>query len=131
MIDCKRPEGWIVPSTGWICPVRYGAHPLKMTISEAREEVQKAWSSSYSAKRNRQALRRSGCTDPISDRDVGIRLFFRGIYFPQMSRWAWIKLVAQNGGSIFNLTGKPSASGIDRATDSARAGECGNINKRS
>jgi len=31
--------------------------PLKMTISEAREEVQKAWSSSYSAKRNRQALK--------------------------------------------------------------------------
>jgi hypothetical protein len=32
------------------------------------------------------------------------RLFFRGIYFPQMNSWAWIKLVAQNGGSIFNLT---------------------------
>ena len=31
------------------------------------------------------------------------RLFFRGIYFPQMGTLAWLKLLFQNRGSIFSL----------------------------
>src|SRR5688572_18726886 len=31
------------------------------------------------------------------------RLFFRGIYFNQMNRWAWIKLLAQNNRTIGSL----------------------------
>jgi hypothetical protein len=95
-----RPKHWMD-----FAPFVMAHTPLKMTISEAREEVQKAWSSSYSAKRNRQALK--AIQDAPVQYRIGMlvsRLFFRGIYFPQMSRWAWIKLVAQNGGSIFNLT---------------------------
>jgi radical SAM superfamily enzyme YgiQ (UPF0313 family) len=95
-----RPKHWMD-----FAPFVMAHTPLKMTISEAREEVQKAWSSSYSAKRNRQALK--AIQDAPVQFRIGMlvsRLFFRGIYFPQMSRWAWIKLVAQNGSSIFNLT---------------------------
>jgi hypothetical protein len=32
------------------------------------------------------------------------RLFFRGIYFPQMNKRAWMKLIAQNRRTIFKLT---------------------------
>ena len=32
------------------------------------------------------------------------RLFFRGIYFPQMKKRDWIKLLLQNRGTIFGLT---------------------------
>ncbi|MEP6911231.1 MAG: radical SAM protein [bacterium] len=95
-----RPKHWMD-----FAPFVMAHTPLKMSIGEAREEVQQAWSSSYSAKRNRQALKAIH-EAPVQYR-IGMlvaRLFFRGIYFPQMSRWAWVKLVAQNGGSIFNLT---------------------------
>ena len=95
-----RPKHWMD-----FAPFVMAHTPLKMTISEARTEVQKAWSSSYSAKRNAQALK-SIFDAPVQYR-IGhliARLFFRGIYFPQMSRWAWIKLIAQNGGTIIGLT---------------------------
>jgi hypothetical protein len=31
------------------------------------------------------------------------RMCFRGIYFPQMSRFAWLKLIIQNRRTIFGL----------------------------
>jgi hypothetical protein len=78
--------------------------PLKMTIAEARAEVNHAWSSSYSPERNALAI------EMIRDRPLGYRighlvarLFFRGIYFPQMGKRAWIKVIAQNRGTIYEL----------------------------
>jgi DNA-binding transcriptional regulator PaaX len=32
------------------------------------------------------------------------RLFFRGIYFPQMTKRAWLKLIAENRRAIYSLT---------------------------
>jgi hypothetical protein len=32
-----------------------------------------------------------------------MRLFFRGIYFPQMNKRAWLKVIFQNRRSIFSL----------------------------
>jgi radical SAM superfamily enzyme YgiQ (UPF0313 family) len=95
-----RPKHWMD-----FAPFVMAHTPLKMSISEAREEVQQAWSSSYSSKRNAQALK--AISDAPVQYRIGLliaRLFFRGIYFPQMSRWAWVKLIAQNGGSIFSLS---------------------------
>jgi hypothetical protein len=31
------------------------------------------------------------------------RLFFRGIYFPQKGAWQWLKLIAQNRGSVWSV----------------------------
>jgi len=31
------------------------------------------------------------------------RMCFRGIYFPQMGPWAWLKLISQNRRTIFSL----------------------------
>jgi len=33
-----------------------------------------------------------------------VRLFFRGIYFPQRGAWSWTKLVAANRRSAWKLT---------------------------
>jgi hypothetical protein len=33
-----------------------------------------------------------------------MRLFFRGIYFPQMNKRAWLKVIFQNRRSIFSLS---------------------------
>jgi radical SAM superfamily enzyme YgiQ (UPF0313 family) len=95
-----RPKHWMD-----FAPFVMAHDPLKMTIQEARAEVEQAWSASYSPERNLEAL------DSIRDAPLGYRighlvarLFFRGIYFPQMTKRAWIKLVAQNRKPILKLT---------------------------
>jgi hypothetical protein len=78
--------------------------PLKMTIEEARRETRRAWEKSYSPERNAQAVQ------AIKDHDLQYRismlvsrLFFRGIYFPQMNRRAWARLVYENRRTIYSL----------------------------
>jgi radical SAM superfamily enzyme YgiQ (UPF0313 family) len=94
-----RPKHWLD-----FAPFEMAHAPLKMTIKEARAEVNLAWESSYSPERNAEAL------DAISDAHVEYRisllvarLFFRGIYFPQMNKRAWLKLIAQNRKALFGL----------------------------
>jgi radical SAM superfamily enzyme YgiQ (UPF0313 family) len=79
--------------------------PLQMTIEQVHEELRDAWSASYSAEANARAL------DLIQHKTIGqrlthliARLFFRGIYFPQMSRFQWIRLVVENRRSILKLS---------------------------
>jgi radical SAM superfamily enzyme YgiQ (UPF0313 family) len=97
-----RPKHWLEFS-----PFQMAHTPLKMTIPEVHREVAQAWSSSYSPARITEAL------DSIRRQSVEVRimhliarLFFRGIYFPQMGWWAWIKVIAQNRRTIFNLVGE-------------------------
>ncbi|HTH52185.1 MAG TPA: hypothetical protein VL501_09645, partial [Pyrinomonadaceae bacterium] len=78
--------------------------PAKMTIEEARLETIGAWERSYSPERNREALERIADA-PIQARisHLAARFFFRGIYFPQIGTWAWLKLLFANRGPIFSL----------------------------
>jgi hypothetical protein len=78
--------------------------PLKMTIDEAQAEVSHAWSHSYSP----EAI--AAAVDSISEQDLGYRinvlisrLCFRGIYFPQMGKWAWAKVIYQNRRTIYRV----------------------------
>jgi len=94
-----RPKHWMD-----FAPFEMAHTPLKMTIPEARVEVNHGWSSSYSPERNAQAI------DSISNQPVEYRighliarLCFRGIYFPQLGKRAWLKVIAQNRQTIFKL----------------------------
>jgi radical SAM superfamily enzyme YgiQ (UPF0313 family) len=95
-----RPKHWMDFAPFWM------AHtPLKMTIPEARQETDHAWRMSYSPERNEEAI------NAISDAafryrlsHLVSRLFFRGIYFPQMNKRAWLKLIFQNRRPIISLT---------------------------
>ena len=94
-----RPKHWLD-----FAPFVMAHAPLKMTIEEARLETRRAWEASYSPERNAHAL------ESISDHDIQhrismlvARLFFRGIYFPQMNRRAWLKLLYDNRRSIYTL----------------------------
>ena len=85
-----------------------------MTIEQAQDEVDKAWRTSYSAEANQQAL------EAIADRRIDYRLmhlisrlFFRGIYFPQLTKRDWTMLVVQNRRSVFRLA--KEAFGLYRA----------------
>jgi radical SAM superfamily enzyme YgiQ (UPF0313 family) len=97
-----RPKHWLD-----FAPFQMAHTPLKMTIPEVHREVAQAWSASYSPARITEAI------DSISHKSVEARimhliarLFFRGIYFPQMGWWAWIKVIAQNRQTIFKLIGE-------------------------
>jgi radical SAM superfamily enzyme YgiQ (UPF0313 family) len=94
-----RPKHWMD-----FAPFIMAHTPLKMSIAEARNEVNQAWSSSYSPERNREAI------ESIKDQPVQyrishliVRLFFRGIYFPQIGRKAWLKVIYENRHTIYSL----------------------------
>lgn len=94
-----RPRHWME-----FAPFVMAHTPLKMTIEEAKAETFQAWSKSYSPQRNAEALQLIG-DKPIEYR-VGhliARLFFRGIYFPQMNKRAWLKIIYQNRKPIAGL----------------------------
>jgi radical SAM superfamily enzyme YgiQ (UPF0313 family) len=94
-----RPKHWLD-----FAPFVMAHAPLKMTIEEARLETRRAWEASYGPERNAQAV------ESISHHDIQhrismlvARLFFRGIYFPQMTRRAWLKLIYDNRRTILPL----------------------------
>ncbi|HRJ87403.1 MAG TPA: radical SAM protein [Pyrinomonadaceae bacterium] len=96
----RRKKHWLD-----FAPFVMAHDPLKMTIEEAKQETFDAWSRSYSPERNWEAIE-SIRHSPIDVRigHIVARLFFRGIYFPQMSKRAWIKLLFDNRKSILSLT---------------------------
>jgi hypothetical protein len=88
-----------------------------MTIDEAHHEVDKAWRTSYGPERNKQVI------DVLTAQSLNIgamhflmRLFFRGIYVPQMTKRAWLNLIFQNRKSIFKLL----RNGIAKYRDATR-----------
>ena len=99
-------EGRLTRPRHWLNFARYTmSHtPLKMTIAQAHKELDMAWRKSYSPTRNKQVV------DLLSPRSIDMsamhflmRLFFRGIYVPQMTKWAWLNLIFQNRKSILTL----------------------------
>ncbi|MEP6848523.1 MAG: radical SAM protein [Acidobacteriota bacterium] len=95
----QRPKHWLD-----FAPFVMAHDPLKMSIEEAKTETFDAWSRSYSPDRNWEAINAIR-NAPIETRigHIVARLFFRGIYFPQMSKFAWIKLLYDNRRSILSL----------------------------
>ena len=94
-----RPKHWLDFAPFLMCH-----KPEKMEILEAREEVGKAWTESYSPERNRAAI------EYLSDKPAGERLIhvfarlaFRGIYFPQTTKRQWLGLFARNARLLAKL----------------------------
>jgi hypothetical protein len=94
-----RPKHWLD-----FQPYRMAHTPLMMSIDQTHAEVNHAWASSYSPAAIAKAV------DAMADKPLGYRiniliarLCFRGIYFPQMGKWAWLKIIAQNRRTIFKL----------------------------
>ena len=98
----ERPKHWMD-----FAPFVMAHKPAKMTVEEARRETISAWEHSYSPERNKEAI------DSIKSAPIEVRishfvarLFFRGIYFPQLHARDWIKLLFDNRSSILSLTGE-------------------------
>jgi len=94
-----RPKHWLD-----FAPFQMAHTPLKMTIAETQDELNQAWAESYSPERNVRAIQAIQ-DKPIDHRimHVIVRLIFRGIYFPQMGKTAWAKLLLANRRLIYGL----------------------------
>ncbi len=94
-----RPKHWLD-----FHPFQMAHEPLKMSTDDAHAEVRHAWTSSYSPDAIATAVDRM--RDKPLDRRATLligRLFFRGIYFPQMGTRDWLKLIGQNRRTIYGL----------------------------
>jgi radical SAM superfamily enzyme YgiQ (UPF0313 family) len=109
-----RPKHWQE-----FIPFAMAHTPLKMSIDEAHAEVRKGWISSY----NPEAIERA--VDSLNHKPLGYRinifiarLCFRGIYFPQMGRFAWLKTILENRRTIFKLIKQGFGGGLHAAVPS-------------
>jgi hypothetical protein len=75
-----------------------------LTIPQAHAEVNYGWADAYSP----QAIAKAVAL--LEHQPVGYRinilvsrLLFRGIYFPLMGPWAWVKAITNNRRTIFKL----------------------------
>ncbi len=107
-----RPKHWQE-----FIPFAMAHTPLKMTIAEAHAEVKYGWANSYSA----QAIGKA--VEALRHKPLGYRvniflarMCFRGIYFPQMGLFAWLKLISQNRRTIFSLAKEGFAAWRRRPT---------------
>jgi radical SAM superfamily enzyme YgiQ (UPF0313 family) len=94
-----RPKHWKE-----FIPFAMAHTPLKMTIEEAHAEVKYGWAQAYSPEALAHAV------DSLDDQPLGYRiniflarLCFRGIYFPMMGKFAWLKVVSENRHVISKL----------------------------
>ncbi|MFY9690364.1 MAG: radical SAM protein, partial [Candidatus Acidiferrales bacterium] len=103
-----RPKHWQE-----FIPFAMAHKPLKMSIDEAHDEVRIGWAKSYSPEAIEKAV------DSISYKPLGYRinifiarLCFRGIYFPQMGVFAWMKTIFENRRTIFKLAREGFGGGL-------------------
>jgi radical SAM superfamily enzyme YgiQ (UPF0313 family) len=89
-----RPKHWLDFKA-----FKTALEPKLLTSTEAETEIRDSWTRCYSP----EAFSRTQKWMVDNDKSFGLqlmlfvgRLLFRGIYFPQMKRWAWLKLLGQN-----------------------------------
>jgi len=99
-------EGRLTRPKHWqdFLPFAMAHTPLKMSVEQAHDEVKYAWAHCYNPEAIAHAIH------SLEHKQVGYRinilvsrLCFRGIYFPQMSPLAWLKVIAGNWQSIFGV----------------------------
>ena len=87
--------------------------PLKMSIDDAHDEVRIGWANSYSPEAVEKAVY------ALTHKPLGYRInifiarvCFRGIYFPQMGRLAWLKTILENRRTIIKLVRQGLGGGL-------------------
>jgi radical SAM superfamily enzyme YgiQ (UPF0313 family) len=106
-----RPKHWQE-----FIPFAMAHTPLKMSIEEAHNEVRIGWANAYSPEAIEKAV------DSLNHKALGYRiniliarLCFRGIYFPQMGGFAWLKTILENRRTIFKLLRQGLGGGLHAA----------------
>jgi radical SAM superfamily enzyme YgiQ (UPF0313 family) len=109
-----RPKHWQE-----FIPFAMAHNPLKMSIDEAHNEVRIGWPKAYCPEAIEKAV------DSLNHKPLGYRinmfiarLCFRGIYFPQMGRFAWMKTILENRRTILKLIRERFGGGLHTAVPS-------------
>jgi radical SAM superfamily enzyme YgiQ (UPF0313 family) len=104
----KRLEaaGRLTRAKHWLdfLPFAMAHTPLKMSVDEAHRELRIAWVNSYSPAAIEKAV--DSLNHKPLDNRINIfiaRLCFRGIYFPQLGCFAWMKTIFKNRRTILKL----------------------------
>jgi radical SAM superfamily enzyme YgiQ (UPF0313 family) len=94
-----RPKHWLE-----FRPFSMNFTPLGISGDQAEGEVRQAWASSYSPNTIASAMGWLA-SKSFPDRLIHLlsRLAFRGIYFPQMKRREWVRVLFENRGPILHL----------------------------
>ncbi len=94
-----RPKHWLQ-----FKPFTMDFTPLGISSDQAEAEVRQAWAASYSPTTIASAIE-CLASRSFADRLIHLlgRLAFRGIYFPQMKRQEWLRVLFQNRGPIIRL----------------------------
>ena len=118
-----RPKHWLD-----FKPFVMAHAPTRLSPEQAEAEVRYAWKTSYDPATTAGAMhwleRRS-----LSDRAIHLvtRLIFRGIYFPQMRRREWLRVVFENRRSILRLLAQALADRFRPRRERAAAVEAPSI----
>ncbi|MFB3920678.1 MAG: cobalamin-dependent protein [Terriglobia bacterium] len=108
LYDRLKAEGRLTRPQHWLDfrAFKTAFVPKGMTSDEAEAEVRESWTHCYSPAAFRETqewMVKHGKSFAYQLMLVVGRLLFRGIYFPQMNRWAWLKLLAQNAPTLASL----------------------------
>ena len=106
LYDRLNKEGRLIAPEHWldIRPFRMAFTPRNINVEEAEAEMKAAWSRSYDPEAIATALQKIAHR-PFKERAVMLfaRLAFRGIYFPQMRRRDWVRLLVANRKNLLRL----------------------------
>lgn len=94
-----RPKHWLD-----FRPFTMTFTPLGISADQAEKEVRQAWEASYNPAAIASAMEWLK-SRPFEDRLIHLlcRMAFRGIYFPQMRRREWVRVLFENRGPILHL----------------------------
>jgi hypothetical protein len=106
LYDRLEKEGRLTRPKHWLefTPFHMAHTPLGMSSEQVQAEVRKAWTVAYGPEWTRHAL--DYLATAPSQHQIGqvlARLAFGGIYFPRKGVWPWLKVLAQNSGTISHL----------------------------
>ncbi len=106
LFDRLMQEGRLTRPKHWLDfrPFRMAFTPSNITVEQAEQEVNNAWSSCYNENAIADALRKIEGR-PFAERATMFftRLAFRGIYFPMMKKRDWITVLFRNRRTIAQL----------------------------
>jgi radical SAM superfamily enzyme YgiQ (UPF0313 family) len=100
-------DGRLTRPTHWLefAPFEMAHTPLKMTVAAVHQEIEYAWTNTYTPESTRSAMRK--IADAPAAYRLGhliARLCFRGIYFPRKgSGGVWFKVLLENRRVIFRI----------------------------
>jgi len=106
LYDRLRQNGRLLKAEHWLDmrSFKMAFSPQNMEVDEAEAELDKAWRRSYEPQAISLALKKME-TQPFKNRAVMLlaRLAFRGIYFPQMRRRDWLRVIVANRSNLFRI----------------------------